>query len=598
MLAYLFVGLAVLHPSMRELGTPVAGARSMLTQPRLFMFGAASLIGPAAFMFRWSQGLIVEPIAVIAGSSAIFFLMVVRMWTLLLNIRGKEEHFRSLVQNSSDGIVLVGPDSKLMYVSDAASEIVGVSAEEMMTLEAFSFVDQESLEAAEAVFGSVLQTAGAVETLEVRIEKAGEDRLLEVDFQNLLDHPSVGGVVVNFRDITERHANALLAAAAESSFRDLFNSIEQGVYESDPSGRFIRANHALAMMLEYDTPGDLLTGAAAADHYVDPEQRLFMMRSIQNDGRVDDFVIRARTRTGRKIWCSLNVTGVFDDDGKLISMQGMVSDITERHRAEEELRESEERFRSLVQNSADAIVVVDHDFRVTYLSPSLERIADADHDDLMGRRFTDWFARDEAGQIESIILSRVTDGSVAKTLTCELKRDSGESVPVEIVATNMLSDSRISGIVFNLRDVSERVALEDQLRHQAFHDPLTGLANRALFLDRLSHALQRSDRSDEDCFVLFLDLDDFKRVNDSQGHNVGDECLKATAQRLLASTRASDTVARMGGDEFAILMEGSTIADATLLAERILQHMSQPLKLSDGRTVLTPSIGISSAIIG
>src|SRR5690606_16552758 len=131
---------------------------------------------------------------------------------------------------------------------------------------------------------------------------------------------------------------------------------------------------------------------------------------------------------------------------------------------------------------------------------------------------------------------------------------SGACRQMEAVATNLLRDETVGGIVITARDVTERAALEAQLVHQAFHDPLTGLANRALLRDRVEHALTRGARRAERCAVLFLDLDDFKHVNDSLGHAAGDRLLTVVADRLLHATRGADTVARLGGDEFAVLL--------------------------------------------
>ena len=125
----------------------------------------------------------------------------------------------------------------------------------------------------------------------------------------------------------------------------------------------------------------------------------------------------------------------------------------------------------------------------------------------------------------------------------------------EVNCTNLLEDEHVGGIVLNCRDISERKAFEEQLTHQAFHDPVTGLANRALFAERVRHAIARTRREHQSVAVVFLDLDDFKTINDSLGHAAGDEVLAEVAKRLATSIRATDTAARFGGDEFALLLE-------------------------------------------
>ena len=169
----------------------------------------------------------------------------------------------------------------------------------------------------------------------------------------------------------------------------------------------------------------------------------------------------------------------------------------------------------------------------------------------------------------------------------------------EVVANNSLGDPTVSGIVLTMRDVSERKALEEELKHQAFHDELSGLANRALFLDRLEHALARAARSRSLLAVLFLDLDDFKLVNDSFGHAAGDGLLVAVAGRLANSLRAGDTAARFGGDEFAVLLEEiSGLEEASQVAERIITELRQPWAVGDHEVQVHASIGIAIGAAG
>ena len=170
---------------------------------------------------------------------------------------------------------------------------------------------------------------------------------------------------------------------------------------------------------------------------------------------------------------------------------------------------------------------------------------------------------------------------------------------VEAIASNRLTDEAVHGIVVNARDVGERKALLDQLAHQAFHDPLTGLANRALFYDRVSHALELAQREGRTVTVLFLDLDDFKRINDTMGHAEGDHLLRMVANRLRACARATDTVARLGGDEFAVLVEDTAVARSTeRLIDRIGEQMAYPFTLAGGEVHISASIGSASTTGG
>jgi diguanylate cyclase (GGDEF)-like protein len=167
---------------------------------------------------------------------------------------------------------------------------------------------------------------------------------------------------------------------------------------------------------------------------------------------------------------------------------------------------------------------------------------------------------------------------------------------VETLRTDLLHDPNVKGIVLNSRDVSERKAFEEQLAHQAFHDSITGLANRALFKDRVEHALERQTRDDDPVSVLFMDLDDFKTINDSLGHAAGDQLLAEVGERLRGCLRMPDTAARFGGDEFAILLEdGGEGVGAADVAARILEALEGAFHLEDQDVFVRASIGIATA---
>ncbi len=256
-------------------------------------------------------------------------------------------------------------------------------------------------------------------------------------------------------------------------------------------------------------------------------------------------------------------------------------------------QKSEARFRSLVAHSSDLITVLDKNGIVSYQSPSIEPLLGYAVDELEGSSFSELLADGDRSRLQQILEGAATSGPESHTFECSLRHRDGRRLHFEVQHTELLEDEHIHGIVLNSRDVSERKAFEEQLAHQAFHDPVTDLANRALFADRVAHALRSTVREGALIAVMFIDLDDFKTINDSLGHQAGDAILYDVARRLERAIRPADTVARFGGDEFAILLDGVSGSDeAAMIADRLLEELDAPT-LIDGKQVYPrASIGI------
>ena len=260
-----------------------------------------------------------------------------------------------------------------------------------------------------------------------------------------------------------------------------------------------------------------------------------------------------------------------------------------------ELADSERRFRSLVQNSSDVVILVDTDAVVRYLSPSALAVVGVDPPDFVGRPLSELLDPEDAAAMLDALVASPSGQVPSSPVDCRLVRPDGSRIPTETLIVDLTADPAVGGFVLTSRDVRERKALEDQLRHQAFHDELTGLPNRALLRERLTHRLQRRvAQHDSVVAVLFIDLDDFKTINDSLGHTAGDELLRTIAQRIAARLRPADTAARVGGDEFVVLLEDlDDRAEAHDVAARLLNEVRQPVNLRGREVFPQASVGIA-----
>ncbi len=256
---------------------------------------------------------------------------------------------------------------------------------------------------------------------------------------------------------------------------------------------------------------------------------------------------------------------------------------------------NQERFRSLVQNSSDVITVTDAVGKIMYQSPSVTSVFGHEVDDLLDTELQRLVHPDDVRNVVGALIETAARSGTER-IECRVRHADGSWRHVESSVSARLDDPTIEGMVLNTRDVTERKHLEDRLAHQAFHDSLTGLANRALFRNRVEHALARMRRQHRPIAVLLFDIDGFKNLNDSLGHAFGDDFLVAVGDRLRNLLRPSDTACRLGGDEFAVLVEdlGESI-DATVVAERILDSLRVPFIVDGKEVVVTASIGITIA---
>ncbi len=248
---------------------------------------------------------------------------------------------------------------------------------------------------------------------------------------------------------------------------------------------------------------------------------------------------------------------------------------------------------TLLGHSEDLITLLDADGAVRYQSPNLERLLGFLPGELYGLPALDLVHPEDKPDVERLMDALLADPDRAVSAQFRVQHRDGAWRWVEATARNLLADGQVSGIFVNTRDVTERAAAARELRHQAFHDPLTGLPNRALFTDRLAQALRRAQRHGEHVAVLFIDLDHFKQINDTMGHETGDQVLVAVGQRLAACLPEGDTIARFGGEEFTVLLERTTSVAAVDLARQMLAAQRAPVALPRHDVTVSVSIGVA-----
>jgi diguanylate cyclase (GGDEF)-like protein/PAS domain S-box-containing protein len=386
--------------------------------------------------------------------------------------------------------------------------------------------------------------------------------------------------------------------SSEAKFRGLFESIAEGVYQSGRDGRLLSVNPAFAAMLGYASVEEVYALPAAA-LYWNPADRAEFTRRVESEGEIRDAEFLMRRRDGQQLVILENARAVRDPAGRITGYEGTIVNITERKRAEQAVFAEKERAQVTLQSIGDAVISTDAEGRIEYINPVAESL-------------TAWTLAEARGQPIGAVLrlvNELTREPIENSLTGALGRSetggpadhtvlitrAGAEVAIQESAAPICDRAgRVIGAVVVFHDVTRERRLKRALSWQASHDALTGLINRREFDNRLHAALLSAQRGEGSRVLLYIDLDQFKVVNDTCGHQAGDRLLREVTGLLQTRVRASDTIARLGGDEFGVLLEGCTLEQATRIAEGVRQAI-RDFRFVWGASTL--SVGASIGIV-
>ncbi len=404
--------------------------------------------------------------------------------------------------------------------------------------------------------------------------------------------PVQSGGLVTFADVTGQLDEALRA-------QELTRVLEASpdlVAILDPLGRNVRwANAALEEL----APG--IVGSRLLDLLDGWSQAQFAATALPSIRSRDiwrgEFRLNVRKiGVSKKVPVSALLVAHRTENHQIEAISLVARDLSDLHAAQSRVEASEVRLAALVEHASDLVAVIGHDGKIIYSSPAVGRVLGRDVVALEETPVIELVHPDDRDDLSEQVPEMLSTPGMSPPFDARISHEDGTWLHMEIVATNLLDNPAVAGVVVNARDITERVEVAAQLEERAFHDELTGLPNRALLLERLRDALHRSSRHDFMVGVLFLDLDNFKVVNDSLGHGSGDDLLREVSRRLETTVRPGDTVARLGGDEFVVVIgDMARTTDALVAAERIRSSLSTPVELGSESTVVTTSIGIALA---
>ena len=399
-------------------------------------------------------------------------------------------------------------------------------------------------------------------------------------------------------DITERKLTELALQESNDKFRALTETTQDFIWEVAADGVYTYCSPQTIDILGY-RPEELLGKSPMDIMSKEEAERVgaFFKKVVAQQAPIKEFENTNLTKQGREVILETSGQPFFNNRGELQGYRGIDRDITHRKQAERALKESEARFRKLFEKT-DAISVQGYnkDHQVIYWNSASETLYGYSAEDAIGKKLEDLIIPNEMqDQVRAGIDDWINGGK--EVPSAELTLQKADGTPVHVFSSHvMLREQSNDPEIYCIDiDISVRKEQDDKIKHQAFFDSLTDLPNRSLVLDRLTQLLNEAKRNNEKVAVLFLDLDDFKKINDTLGHETGDKLLIESAERLLSVIRTGDTVGRLGGDEFIILLGGlSSSEEAQPIAENLLHQFRKLFKIDSRELRLTVSIGIAT----
>ena len=509
-------------------------------------------------------------------------------------LRESEDRYRLLAENSSDVVLLINADGSYRWASPSVTAVLGWTPDEMIGKSSADFVSPDDLARLMAAPEHAKHGIAAVDEFRFR---CGDDSYLWVSGRST--DVVVDGVrtarVVALRDVHEQRLARDRQAQMDQQYRWLVEYAVEVVLFSAPDRAIVWASPEVTASLGWEIDDLIGTQLSALLHpddrpVVEPEiARLFATRQRQ-----ESVATRLRTKAGDYRWMRGRATPVLDDDGQLLGIVTGMQDVTDLMQADLARQHSEAMVRSVLDSSTDQILQYDPDGRVEYVNDEVARFRGISKHECIGRTLEELgFSAEESRTIRAHV-QRVFDEGVGHTFETWHDAPSGRRWFEVSVSPVVAGDGTVEHVMSDGRDVTSRRATEEELADRASHDRLTGLANREMLSGEVERALASSRRTDQCVGLLLIDLDHFKNVNDSLGHEAGDQLLVAASARFSSVVRAEDLIARLGGDEFVVVLRGlAGIEEALVQAQRVVEAVRSPLPI-DGRDIyVTASIGVT-----
>ncbi|MBM7648672.1 diguanylate cyclase (GGDEF)-like protein/PAS domain S-box-containing protein [Bacillus ectoiniformans] len=501
-----------------------------------------------------------------------------------------KQEYKSLFTYNSDAIFMIDSEGVIIKANDACERVSGYASDEIIGVDFKRFLMSKDQE-------EVLGSIGEIKSYDLTIfHKEGSTISLECTNVPIIVEGYNRGTYIIAEDVTEQR---LTERKLAQSLRDLQNYKEALdasaiVAITDTRGVITYVNDMLCSISGYKR--EELIGRTHRVLNSNYHSSAFFeeMWATITDGQVWKGEVRNQRKDGSYYWLQTTIIPLLDVDGEITHYAAIRTDITDKKHAIEALKENEEKYRVITENSLDLIKVLNADHQLTYASPSYRYMLGLEEEQLMRHGAFHAIAEEDQPILKDL-LDQIHYHQEAVTAEYRYITPNESALWVETKGTPVIEEGELHSIILSGRIITERKQYEEQLQHQANHDSLTGLANRRYLQEKIDEVQQLAENGQEAGFaILLLDCDHFKSINDTFGHQTGDELLIEFAKRLKSCVRNWDVVARLGGDEFVVLVRNVLNQKMLhLIAERIMEELRKEYVLSEHTIQATSSMGVA-----
>lgn len=511
------------------------------------------------------------------------------------DLKRSEETSRALINATPDSAMLIEPHGSIVAINDIGAQQFGYGASDMIGKNAFESLSRGMQQDHRNIVLQVLQTGKPV-----RYEDRLGDRMQMINVYPVKgDDGAVVELAIFCRDVTEQRQAEAALRQSEQRFRDVSESIGEFIWETGADGRYSFITEDVAQVLGY-TASELV---GARPHTLTPEEdvedfRIWMDTVYARQEPFSNIELRNVTREGRIIWLQVSGTPYEDEHGLFKGFRGAAMNITDRKKIEETIKYNERKLRALAESAYDSIIMIDSKGYVSFWNHASEQLFGYTEEEALGAPVNTLIIPEEertrsAFGLKDHVIAEKHTGYRTVQETIAMRKD-GSRFPVERSIASFRLGSEWCAVA-TIRDITQRKATEAKLRELATTDSLTGLYNRRRFMELAEREFARSIRYDRELALFMIDIDFFKKVNDTYGHSVGDEVLRALSETAILALRNADIIGRLGGEEFAVLLPETGGESALEVAERLRQSVERTtINTAAGGLTITVSIGVST----